>query len=316
MKFKIAFAFLVLAISCLSFLNIPKGNAQTIYTTTFYPDLSTRNGFIYINSTTYPPSSSTLYKSFLGSYYIGNSYYASPLQYRIDRAFISFNTSTLPDSQVNFNSANLYLSIQEDRSQMDFNLIIYSGQNQYTNSSTCTWNKCPNYESMLSTVNIQCEKYYSYSINVGSISTTGLTQFRLINSKEGTTPTSESALLLFDWNDTNWKPYLQVKWSYAYESKLQSLDILNMDYAVSDALGLNSPFLGGLLLSFALILGFIILPLACLKAPIMAYVVLLFGAFGIFIVLGWLNVWFVFMEVFLISVMLANVFTRIFVGRK
>lgn len=316
-KSRVSFLFsLILILSFLSFMKFPKVDAVTVYTETFYPDLASRNGFIFINSTTYPIPTTTQYKYFPGGVFtIENSHFASPLQYMIYRSYISFNTSSLPNSGLNVVSAKLYGSVISDLSQKDFNVIVFSGQNQWTNSSTCTWNKCPTYESiMFNTLNLVSEQYYSCSIATGSISLIGLTQFRLINSNEGTTPTSREGVWLYNWTDPDWKPYLQVKWSYASESKLTSIDILNMNYAISDALGLNSPFLGGLIISFAIIFGFIVLPLACLRAPLIAYAVMIFGVCGMFIVLGWLPIWFVFMEVFLIAVMLSSSLSKILTG--
>jgi hypothetical protein len=277
----------------------------------FYP--TNISGEIYRLDNFYPPT--TEHKIFPQvTFPVGQ--YASNVEYAIFRSYVSFNTS-LPVG-VSVLSLVLNVAVETDVSLTNFNLRVYSGKSQWSNTTNCNWASCSTDEGVIfNTNNLMLNHYYWYSLKTNSINGNGTTQFRLKSDNEGITPSSAEYVWLYAWNDTVYKPFLEVQYSIPSvtpPSPPTNLNILFMNQALGQALGVDN-FVGGLILSFALIFGFVILPLAIFKAPLVAYATLIAGAMGIFTALGWLPIWCILIEVMILVGTFAGWLGGVFGGK-
>jgi hypothetical protein len=226
--------------------------------------------------------------------------------YYLRRSFLSFDTSNLPDTASILNT-ELYVSVYLDQSNdAEFNVILYSGKNQWSNYTNCQWTSCSTLEgNILGTNGLILNRMYYRSLQISSISLNGKTQFRLISSNDGSPPSGVEEIKLTNWNSSSYTPYLHVKYYLSTGTTPQkSVNLLALNQALGDALGV-SPFIGGLILSFAICFS-IVLAFAIVQAPFLAYVGLFMGILPIFVVLGWLPIFVLFLEIFGVAISFAN----------
>jgi hypothetical protein len=293
-----------LFLTVLPYLSFPQVKAQSIYEATFYP--SSISGYIRRNSTFYPVNASSTENKYEADTYPTVAQYLTGSMYYVCRSFYSFDTSSLPDT-ASILQTEFYVSVY--LSQVDstnFNVVLYSGKDQYTNTSNWAWGDCSTLEGVIFGTNgLILNRMYYRSLQISSVSLTGLTQFRLINNNEGSAPSDAQTVILTAWNSSSYTPYLHVKYYLSTGTTPQKqVNLLALNQALGDALGV-SPFIGGLILSFAICFS-IVLAFAVVQAPFLAYVGLFMGVLPIFVVLGWLPIFVLFLEIFGIAISFAN----------
>ena len=127
---------------------------------------------------------------------VGQRYYTTVsgtvLNWRILRAFMSFDTGNIGLSEEIIDSAALHIAAKADNStSAEFNIAPYSqGSTPWEPGlGAGDWAKCGTAETVLATSSIAAvDTYYSMAVAAGSINTAGLTEFRLVSSREGTDP--------------------------------------------------------------------------------------------------------------------------------
>lgn len=114
-------------------------------------------------------------------------------RHRMYRSFPSFDTSPLPDDAT-VNAATFYAAVIDDRSTgAEFDVHLYSGKNQWSDIATMEWNDCTVDEGVwINTSGIAVDTYYSKTVLPSSINLTGRTQFKLVSSREGTKPATNT----------------------------------------------------------------------------------------------------------------------------
>lgn len=293
----LSFIVVLILLNLLPFLIVKEVKGVTQYEVTFYP--SSSSGFIYQNQTPYGNSTGEA-KCFADNGYEGAfpiAQWKIDTTYRIYRSYIDFNTASLPDG-CDIVSAILWVAVLEDYSTVDFYVRAYSGFNQWSNSTYCNWTDCSINEGVFFyTGTVQLDYYYSNSLYESSISKTGHTQFRLINTNEGIAPTTPQQVILHEWNNTQFKPKLDVTYTLDVEEEPTErvFDLFSLDDAVGDALG-TEPFIGGLILSCGII--FTLLEcLAIAEAPMLYSIIIVIAVAGLMSGLGWLPAWLIIVEV-------------------
>lgn len=148
---------------------------------------------------------------------------------RIYRGFTSFDTSTINDDAI-ITDVKLSLYLEWDRSITDFNVTVYSGQDQWSGTDDRDWNDCSTSEGVWKdTTGIPINTYYNMSIATSTITKTGKTQFRVISDREGISPIEYEWVEINGWGGTK-KPILYVTWTgvkqwYNIVSWLSALNI-------------------------------------------------------------------------------------------
>ena len=169
------------------------------------------SGYIVKWGTSYPPTSFSSYgegyEEWVGQKKSGSFYY----QYR---GYLSFDTDVIPD-EMEIVSANLSIAIFADYSDTDFNVTVYSGEDQWTtlDAGAGAWDLCSTLEGSFNTSGKVVAQYYNVSIAPSSINKAGTTQFRLVSSREGTEPTGDEYVYFYKWDDASFKPRLQISWT-------------------------------------------------------------------------------------------------------
>ena len=146
----------------------------------------------------------------VGQYYAAN-------EWCIWRAYISFDTSSIPDGAT-ITGAELKLWVQGDFSDTDFNVNVYDGtQPIWGDTLTASdWDCGTNSEGIiLATANAVKNYWFNISIGTSYISKTEKTQFELRSSREGTTPTGDEYIRFYcgDSADDVYKPKLEVSYN-------------------------------------------------------------------------------------------------------
>jgi len=208
-KFFHIFLFVLIAVLPLFCFFVPK--VQATATTVCVPNDS---GEVYYSKASYPPyTTGTLSKTFVNSTsYVGQTHVGS---YESYRAYYSFYTSVLADD-VTVTSAVLEMAIAIDESiNREFNISVFSGVNQFSSSATLDWADCTTSEGIWrDTTGISVNTMYNMTILTTSISLTGNTQFRLVTSREGSSPgvedTDPETILMANPEDSNIHPHLYV----------------------------------------------------------------------------------------------------------
>jgi hypothetical protein len=150
--------------------------------------------------------------------------------YCIERGFISFDTSSIPDNAP-ITNARLRLKTQFDASDTDFNMKIWGGQqplygatfeaNDWNASCTAdlgTWNTASYPGS---------NAYIEFGIPAGQINRAGRTQFMLRTDREGTSPTGDEYISLWSGNSPGNEPVLEITYDRAEWTFMVYLDADN-----------------------------------------------------------------------------------------
>lgn len=106
------------------------------------------------------------------------------------RAYISFDTGNLGLAEEIVSSATLQVAPKTDTSDTDFNLIPVShGDTPWEPGlGSGDWAKCDDTETEVSTSGMAADTYSSMAVAAAHINASGLTEFRLKSSREGTDP--------------------------------------------------------------------------------------------------------------------------------
>ena len=132
-------------------------------------------------------------------------------------------------------SANLSLAIYADQSGTNFAVKVYSRKGSWA-ELTCDgfWNKSSTYEGiLLNTAGCAPDTYYNISIKPMSINNGTYTLFELNSSREGNPPSGNEFIEFYRFDDTNYKPRLQVAFAAIPPTKYVSssgLDANNGSY--------------------------------------------------------------------------------------
>jgi len=128
------------------------------------------------------------------------------------RGYLDFDTSPLGASAT-VTAALLYLAIQSDHSDTDFDMHFYSGMDVFTGVGDLDWDDCAVDEGVFfNTAGKAVNTYYSHSVLTTSINLTGHTQFRCKTDREGTKPSGDEYIFLYGWG-TAYKPKLEVTYT-------------------------------------------------------------------------------------------------------
>ena len=123
------------------------------------------------------------------------------------RAFISFDTSTIPIGAV-ITSALLKMYLDTDFSDTDFGVRVYLSN--FTTLDTGDWDYYTTFEgTLLDTASASSGNWYQTTMNPDHLNTTGPTQYELISSRTGTAPTGLEYVMFQSGDATN-RPILEV----------------------------------------------------------------------------------------------------------
>jgi len=132
--------------------------------------------------------------------------------HRVWRGFLDFDTSSLGGTAT-VTAALLYIAIQSDSSDADFDLHFYSGKDVFTGTGDLDWDDCSVDEGVFfNTAGKSVNTYYNHSVLASSINLTGHTQFRFKSDREGTKPSGNEYLRLYGYG-TAYMPYLEVTYT-------------------------------------------------------------------------------------------------------
>jgi hypothetical protein len=143
--------------------------------------------------------------------------------YQVDRGYVYFDTSSIPDS-VEIASATLYLYGQADNSTTDFNISINSGMPTYPTDPLAATDFNKTYYTdgggSLTTSGFSIAGYNAITLNstgLGWINKTGTTKFCIRSSRDvaATTPTGDEYVTVYATEQTGTAndPYLVVNYS-------------------------------------------------------------------------------------------------------
>jgi len=183
---------------------------------TFYSEASIDGG-ITRQGQTYPPTSGSAVTTYTTEE-VGQM--GSTGYYYINRIYVSFDTSLIPDGAT-VTSANLYMkTTSTDGSVTDFYVKVYGGTQPIYGSSleTGDWGCGTSYQSQWYTSNWQANTWISWSISTSQVNKQGRTQFELKSSREGTAPTGSEYISLY-MADSDYDPYLSLSYTFIFTNR-------------------------------------------------------------------------------------------------
>ncbi len=152
-------------------------------TTTFYAD-DDLDGWLDKSGAAYPPWSVTIPDNTSTDFYVGQDKVGD---YYIDRAFLSFNTSLIPDD-ANILSVTLRLRLSWDGSGTNFDVKVYSTYYPGWNAVYPNWNATGSFQGILfNTAGIAVGNWYPMALSNAVANKTGNSQFMLNSSRDPTT---------------------------------------------------------------------------------------------------------------------------------
>lgn len=144
--------------------------------------------------------------------------------YRVYRAFLAFDTSTLPAGAI-VTGATLYICADNDASTTDFNVQVY----RYEWSTSLASNLEANFDGAYggsatlegtlrdTSAGWTDGTYYSLAVDPAGVSTSDYTKYTIVSSRDvsGTTPTGDEAVTFYSSDEagTTKDPYLEVTYS-------------------------------------------------------------------------------------------------------
>lgn len=145
------------------------------------------------------------------------------LKYGIMKGYFSFETSTIDN---NILSATLNCKLRHDFSYTDFDVKV--DNTEYGTLDNDDWNATGTYEGILfNTAGISMDTWYSMSLNITNINTTGDTQYIINSSRIGTIPTDREYVTIYSADNSGNEPYLTV----VTETPLGAIIIYNFTQA-------------------------------------------------------------------------------------
>jgi len=169
------------------------------------------DGYIIRSSTSYPPPGPGTIDTTDTSLYVGQLKSHTSAVKEIDRSWVSFNTSYIPDNAV-IQSAQIKLRLENDFSDTDFNSQVYTSE--YVTLDTGDWDVYGSLQGvLLNSASAVVGNWYSLQVSSASVNLTGYSGFMLKSDRDDTEMPGDYEFLTFYSGDSSSAPTMTVVYS-------------------------------------------------------------------------------------------------------